>query len=137
MTANNSVHSNVFCERLIQVEKDVALNEQRLEALEKGTYLSTIVNDISEIKEMIKGGTNSKGLVAKVDAVEENQQKMVWLLAGFALCIPTVATVFITIFPKFYDIQFTPHKEKLALIMPVQWSQNSSYEAWKVLTIKI
>jgi hypothetical protein len=120
MTASNGGHGDVFCERLIQVEKDVALNGLRLEALEKGTHLSTIVNDISEIKEMIKGGANSKGLLAKVDAVEENQQKMVWLLAGFALCVPTAATVFLTVFPKFYDIQFVPHNPKPGLVKPVR-----------------
>ncbi len=109
-----------ICDRVIQVEKAAALLDLRLGALEKGTHLEMILRDMSEIKGLIKGVGDDKGLMAKVDAVEETQQKMIWLLAGFALCIPTVVSVFLAIFPKFYDIHFTPLAPKPALIKPVQ-----------------
>ena len=118
--AKGGGHIDGFCERVINAEKTMALLDLRLGALEKGAHLEMILHDMSEIKGLIKGVGDNKGLMAKVDAVEETQQKMIWLLAGFALCVPTVVSVFLAIFPKFYDIHFTPLAPKPALIKPIQ-----------------
>ncbi len=118
-------HFNGFPERLVNMEKAVALIELRLESLEKGTHLTSILNDLTEIKEMLKGSTNFQGLVSKVDKIEDDQARMIWMMSGFALCIPTFAALVFFLFPKMYDIQFVPHSP--ATKSTVQWSKILTY----------
>lgn len=120
-------HFNGFCERLVSLEKTVALIDLRLESLEKGTHLTSVLNDLSEIKEMLKGSTNFQGLVSKVDKIEDDQARMIWMMSGFALCIPTFAALIFFLFPKMYDIQFVPHSP--ATKSAVQWEKTLTYYA--------
>jgi len=107
--------------RLVEMEKQVAIHSLRIGALEGGSNLTNIVGDIVEIKELIKGTTTSPGLMQKVDRMDSIQQKMIWSGVGFAFCIPLVVTVFVAIFPRFYDIHFEPrdtHDKQQVEVVP-------------------
>ena len=101
-------NNETCCIRLVEMEKLVAVYGNRIQTLESGSHLTSIVGDITEIKELLKGSGASPGMLQKMERMDNIQQKILWSGLGFVFCIPVVVTVFLAIFPRFYDIHFEP-----------------------------